>query len=75
MVTFGNGTAFNDFFEGFTYGSKLSFHASLFGPALSSPDGTATSGSTFAFSMFSDAPARCLFSRPTRPRDLPLRST
>ena len=54
-VTFGNGTAFNDFFEGFTYGSTLSFQVSLFGPALSSPDGTATSGSTFAFSMFSDA--------------------
>jgi hypothetical protein len=28
---------------------------SLYGPALSSPDGTATSGSTFAFSTFSDA--------------------
>ena len=54
-VTFGNGKVFNDFFEGFTYGSKLSFQVSLFGPALSSPDGTATSGSTFAFSMFSDA--------------------
>jgi spore coat protein U-like protein len=54
-VTFDNGTAFNDYFEGFTYGSTLSFQVSLFGPALSSPDGTATSGSTFAFSMFSDA--------------------
>jgi hypothetical protein len=54
-VTFDNGTAFNDYFEGLTYGSTLSFHASLFGPALSVPDGTSTSGSTFAFSMFSDA--------------------
>jgi hypothetical protein len=54
-VTFDNGTAFNDYFEGFTYGSTLSFQVSLFGPALSSPDGTSTSGSTFAFSMFSDA--------------------
>jgi hypothetical protein len=54
-VTFDNGTGFNDYFEGFTYGSTLSFQVSLFGPALSSPDGTSTSGSTFAFSMFSDA--------------------
>ena len=54
-VTFDNGTGFNDYFEGFTYGSTLSFQLSLYGPALSSPDGTATSGSTFAFSMFSDA--------------------
>jgi hypothetical protein len=54
-VMFDNGTAFNDYFEGFTYGSTLSFQVSLFGPALSSPDGTSTSGSAFAFSMFSDA--------------------
>ena len=54
-LTFDNGTAFNDYFEGFTYGSTLSFQVSLYGPALTSPDGTATSGSTFAFSMFSDA--------------------
>jgi hypothetical protein len=54
-LTFDNGTAFNDYFEGFTFGSTLSFQVSLFGPALSSPDGKSTSGSTFAFSMFSDA--------------------
>jgi PEP-CTERM motif len=54
-LTFDNGTAFNDYFEGFTYGSALSFQVSLYGPALSSPDGVSTSGSTFAFSMFSDA--------------------
>ena len=54
-LTFDNGTGFNDYFEGFTYGSTLSFDVMLYGPALSSPNGTATSGSTFAFSMFSDA--------------------
>jgi hypothetical protein len=54
-VTFDNGTAFNDYFEGFTFGSTLSFEARFFGPAVDSPDGTSTSGSTFAFSMFSDA--------------------
>ena len=53
-ITFDNGTAFNDYFDQFTYGSTLSFDVSLYGPALSSPDGVSTSGSTFAFSMFSD---------------------
>jgi len=30
-LTFNNGTAFNDYFSGFTYGSTLSFEASLDG--------------------------------------------
>ena len=54
-LTFDNGTGFNDYFDGFTYGTTISFAVSLYGPALSSPDGVSTSGSTFAFSMFSDA--------------------
>jgi hypothetical protein len=54
-VTFDNGTGFNDYFDGFTFGSTISFEVSLYGPALSAPDGVSTSGSTFAFSMFSDA--------------------
>lgn len=53
-LTFDNGTALNDYFEGFTFGNVLKFDVSLYGPALSSPDGTSTSGSSFAFSMFSD---------------------
>jgi hypothetical protein len=54
-LTFDNGAALNDYFAGFTFGSKLTFDLSLFGQALASPDGTSTSGSAFAFSMFSDA--------------------
>ena len=54
-LAFDNGTGFNDYFEGFTFGSVLSFQLSFYGPALSAPDGVSTSGSTFAFSMFSDA--------------------
>jgi hypothetical protein len=54
-LAFDNGAPFNDYFEGFTFGTVLSFDVSLFGPALSSPDGISTSGSTFAFSMFGDA--------------------
>lgn len=53
-LTFDNGTGFNDYFDDFTYGNSISFAVSLYGPALSSPDGVSTSGSTFAFSMFSD---------------------
>jgi hypothetical protein len=53
-LTFDNGSFFNDYFDDFTFGNTLSFQASFFGPALSSPDGASTSGSTFAFSMFSD---------------------
>lgn len=54
-LTFDNGTGFNDYFQDFTYGSNLSFEVMLFGPALTAPNGSATSGSTFAFSMFSDS--------------------
>jgi hypothetical protein len=54
-LSFTNGAAFNDYFTGFTYGSTLSFQASLDGPALISPDGMSSSGSISAFSMFSDA--------------------
>jgi len=53
-LTFDNGSALNDYFEGFTFGNVLMFGVSLYGPALSSPDGTSTSGSSFGFSMFSD---------------------
>ncbi|HEY1686598.1 MAG TPA: NF038129 family PEP-CTERM protein [Tepidisphaeraceae bacterium] len=53
-VTLDNGTGFNDYFDGFTFGTTLSFDMSLYGPALSTPDGISTSGSTFAFSMFYD---------------------
>jgi hypothetical protein len=53
-VLFNNGGGFNDYFTGFTYGSTITFAVNLFGPAVVSPDGVSTSGSTFAFSMFAD---------------------
>jgi hypothetical protein len=53
-VTFDNGGGFNDYFDGFTFGSNLMFVVRLYGPAINSPDGVSTSGSAFAFSMFSD---------------------
>jgi len=54
-LTFDNGTSFNDYFDGFTFGKSISFDVKLYGPAINSPDGASTSGSTFAFSMFSDS--------------------
>src|ERR1022692_81426 len=53
-LTFDNGAGFNDYFDGFTFGSTLSFAVDLYGPALVSPDGVSASGSAFAFSIFSD---------------------
>jgi hypothetical protein len=53
-LTFDNGTAFNDYFDDFTFGSTISFDVSLYGPALTAPDMVSMSGSTFAFSIFSD---------------------
>lgn len=49
-----NGSGFNDYFQDFTFGSVITFDVSLLGPALTNPDGMSSSGSTFAFSMFSD---------------------
>jgi len=55
VVTAGNGGAFNDYFQTFTFGTSLSFNVVFYGPAIDTPDGVSTSGSTFAFSMYSDA--------------------
>ena len=52
-ITLNNDTPFNDYFTAFTFGNSLNFTLGLGGPAVDSPDGTSTSGSTFAFSMFS----------------------
>lgn len=54
-VTFDNAGAFNDYFEGFTFGSTLMFDVRFYGPAVNSPNGVSTSGSSFGFSMFSDS--------------------
>jgi len=54
-LSFNNAMGLNDYFQGFTFGSTLSFQVILSGAALTSPDGVSTSGSSFAFSIFSDA--------------------
>jgi hypothetical protein len=48
-LTLDNGTAFNDLFQGFTYGSSFGFDLTLSGPAVG---GTGASvGSSFALSL------------------------
>jgi hypothetical protein len=54
-VTINNTNALNDYFTDFSFGNTLSFRVDFYGPAVDSPDGVSTSGSSFAFSMFSDA--------------------
>lgn len=49
-LTLDNGTIYNDAFQGFTFGSGVSFTVTLSGPAISNPSGTV--GSAFAFSLY-----------------------
>lgn len=52
VLTFANSTALNEYFQGFTYGTRISFTVVLSGPAIDAPNGTATAGSTFSISLF-----------------------
>jgi hypothetical protein len=49
-LTLINSTAFNDAFQGFSFGTSFSFTLTLSGPAVDSPGGT--SGSAFALSVY-----------------------
>jgi hypothetical protein len=51
-VTIVNSTALNEDFQGFTYGSTFSFTLVLSGPAIDSPNGTATAGTTFGLGLY-----------------------
>lgn len=48
-IAFDNGTGFNDYFQTFTFGSTISFEVLISGSPL-----TGSSGSSFAFTMYSD---------------------
>jgi hypothetical protein len=52
-LTLDNGTAFNDIFQGFTFGTQFSFQLTLSGPAVSTPGGTV--GSSFVLSLYDSA--------------------
>jgi hypothetical protein len=53
-ITLVNSSSFDDAFEGVSLGNSLSFLLDFGGPAVNSPNGTATSTSQFLFSIFSD---------------------
>ena len=50
-VTFQNDTPLNEYFQGFNYGTTISFLLVLSGPALGSPNGT-MAGSTFGVGLY-----------------------
>jgi hypothetical protein len=54
-VTIVNSTALNEAFQGFTYGTSFSFVLTLSGPAIDTPNGTATAGSTFGIGLYDSA--------------------
>ena len=51
-VSFDNQTVFNDDFEGITFGNSIQFELVLSGPAVLTPDGVSTSGSTFGVGLW-----------------------
>ncbi len=51
-VTIVNSTALNEAFQGFTYGTSFSFVLTLSGPAIDTPNGVATAGSTFGIGLY-----------------------
>jgi opacity protein-like surface antigen len=53
-ISLDNATFFNDYFQDFTFGSNISFDLLLDGPALDSPNGTASGESAFTFGMYAD---------------------
>jgi hypothetical protein len=50
-VTIANTSTLNDYFQPFTFGTSFQFQLLLGGPAINSPNGTSTSGSSFALSL------------------------
>lgn len=52
LITENNDTPYNDYFQGLTYGTSLSFLVILSGPAIDNPDGVSTAGSTFGVGFY-----------------------
>jgi hypothetical protein len=54
-LLFDNGSAFNDYYRPVIFGSILRLTLTIDGPAVESPTGTATSGSSFGIGIFDNA--------------------
>jgi hypothetical protein len=59
-VSITNSSALNDYFEGLTFGTSISFQLAFAGPALAAPNGTAASGSTFVLGFFDSSGTNAL---------------
>jgi hypothetical protein len=55
LVQIDNTSAFNDYFQAFAFGNALSFFLDFGGPAVNTPNGTSTSGSSFGLTLCTDA--------------------
>lgn len=53
-VTMINSTAFQELFQAFTFGNSFTFLLDLSGPAIDTPNGTSTAGSTFGLGLYDD---------------------
>ncbi len=51
-VTMINSTPFQELFQSFTFGPSFTFLLSLSGPALDTPNGTSTAGTTFGLGLY-----------------------
>ena len=54
-VTMINSTALQELFQSFTFGSSFTFLLNLSGPALDTPNGTSTAGTTFGLGLYNSA--------------------
>ena len=54
-VTMINSTPFQELFQTFTFGNSFSFLLNLSGPALDTPNGTSTAGTTFGLGLYDSA--------------------
>lgn len=52
VVSIDNTTGYNDYYQPFNYGQTFSFVLDVGGPAITAPDGTSASGSTFGLGLY-----------------------
>jgi hypothetical protein len=60
-VTMGNGTSYDDYFEGITFGDEITFTLLLSGPAINTPDGAPGGGGTFTLDFLNSDESGYLF--------------
>jgi hypothetical protein len=64
-VTLGNSNSLNEYFQAFTFASSFNFTLVLSGPAVDSPNGIATAGSTFCVGLYDAGQNSILTNQPS----------